>query len=109
MSTDIQIEADTYDSSSDVDDQQTSFAQPPINVAAELMAVDFLVDLATSTLGAAQRLKDLYIAQQQRRPLQGQTSVPTDADIVIAKRKVREAAATMHDLALPSTEVVNNG
>lgn len=72
-----------------------------VNVAAQLMSAELLVDLATSTLAAAGRLKELYVAQQMQRPARGSTnsSPPTDADIANAKMKVREAAGVMYDLA----------
>lgn len=47
-------------------------------------------------------VKDLYLAQQQQRPLPGHSTVPTVEDIAAAKKKVREAAAVMHDLAMPN-------
>lgn len=76
-----------------------------INLAAELMSAEFLVDLATSTLSAAHRVKELYIARQANRPATGSVSgiPPTEDDIAAAKRKVREAASVMHDLALPNS------
>ena len=76
----------------------------PVNTAADLMSAEFLVDLATSTLTAANRVKELYLARQAQRPMPDSASqlLPTDEDIVAAKRKVREAAAVMHDLAMPT-------
>ncbi|KXT11895.1 hypothetical protein AC579_10487 [Pseudocercospora musae] len=73
-----------------------------VNLAAEIMSAEMLVDLATSTLTAANMVKDLYLAQQQQRPLPGHSGVPTVEDIAAAKKKVREAAAVMHDLAIPN-------
>lgn len=73
-----------------------------VDVAAELMSADMLVDLASSTLQAAQRVKELFVARQGGHPVAGAMHVPTDDDIAAAKRKVREAAAVMHDLALPN-------
>lgn len=72
-----------------------------VNVAAHLMSAELLVDLATSTLAAATRLKELYIAQQMQRPARGSPSTlpPTDGDVANAKLKVREAAGVMFDLA----------
>lgn len=72
-----------------------------VNVAAQIMSAELLVDLATSTLAAANRLKELYVAQQMQRPARGSSSdlPPTDGDIADAKLKVREAAGVMHDLA----------
>lgn len=77
--------------------------QPPsVSVAAELMSVEFLVDLANSTLGAANNLKDMLLAYQAQQPTHGSTAgvPPTLEDLATARRKVREAAAVMHDLAL---------
>ena len=75
-------------------------AQSAVDVAAEIMSVDFLVDLANSTLGAAQNLKDMLLAYQARRPVDSLASAPpTIEDLSTARRKVREAAAVMHDLA----------
>lgn len=68
-------------------------AGPSVNGAAELMSAEMLVDLATSTLAAANRVKELYVAQQAQRTLPGMTTVPTGDDIAMAKQKVREAAA----------------
>ena len=76
--------------------------QSSVNIAAEIMSVDFLVDLATSTLGAANNLKDLVLAYQAQRPVPNSASAspPTLEDLSTARRKVREAAAVMHDLAV---------
>lgn len=82
--------------------EETGVGGPPVDLAASLMSAEFLVDLAASTLGAANRVKDLYIAQQQQQILPGMSSTPNDEDIAAAKRKVREAAAVLHDLALPN-------
>lgn len=78
-----------------------------VSVAAEIMSVEFLVDLATSTLGAATNLKDMLLAYQAGHP--GPNSLsglpPTLEELSTARRKVREAAAVMHDLAVdPVTE-----
>lgn len=75
---------------------------PSVNVAAELMGTELLIDLANSTLAAAHRVKELYLAQQGLRPGPGMSSLPTDEDIATAKRKVRESAAVMHDMAMPN-------
>ncbi|CAK3896655.1 Hypothetical predicted protein [Lecanosticta acicola] len=76
----------------------------PVNTAADLMSAEFLVDLATSTLTAANRVKELYLARQSQRPMPDSTThlPPTEEDILAAKQKVREAAAVMHDLAMPT-------
>lgn len=78
-----------------------SGAQTSVNVAAQLMSAELLVDLATSTLAAAGRVKELYVAQQMQRPARGSlsSSSPTDIEIANAKQKVREAAGVMYDLA----------
>lgn len=60
------------------------------------MSAEMLVDLATSTLAAANRVKELYVAQQSQRPVLGMTTIPTAEDIALAKQKVREAAAGMY-------------
>ncbi|KAI5369368.1 hypothetical protein Slin15195_G002450 [Septoria linicola] len=91
----------------DGDDHESSaypaqHARPTMDVAAELMSAEMLVDLATSTLAAANRVKELYIARQAGRSLPGSMEVPSDDDIAAAKQKVREAAAVMHDLAIPN-------
>ncbi|KAF2160514.1 hypothetical protein M409DRAFT_29134 [Zasmidium cellare ATCC 36951] len=72
--------------------------------AAELMQAELLIDLATSTLAAAHRVKELYLAQQMQRPASDSSSglPPTPDDIATAKTKVRQAAAVMHDMALPN-------
>lgn len=64
------------------------------------MSAEMLVDLATSTLAAANRVKELYVAQQSQRPVLGMTTIPTAEDIALAKQKVREAAAGMYCLVL---------
>lgn len=76
--------------------------QQTVSVAAEIMSVEFLVDLATSTLGAANNLKDMLLAYQARTPVVGGTTglPPSLEDLTTARRKVREAAAVMHDLAV---------
>lgn len=73
-----------------------------VSVAAEIMSVEFLVDLATSTLGAAEHLKAMLLAYQARQPVQGSSTglPPSGEDLATARRKVREAAAVMHDLAV---------
>ncbi|KAL9536028.1 hypothetical protein SMMN14_01124 [Sphaerulina musiva] len=76
--------------------------QPSVHHAVDIMSAEMLVDLATSTLAAANRVKELYVAQQSQRPVLGMTTIPTAEDIALAKQKVREAAAVMHDLATPN-------
>lgn len=73
-----------------------------VSVAAEIMSVEFLVDLANSTLGAANNLKDMLLAYQARQPVPGSMTglSPSIEDLSTARRKVREAAAVMHDLAV---------
>lgn len=72
--------------------------------AAELMQAELLIDLATSTLAAAHRVKELYQAQQMQRPAADSSSglPPTPDEIATAKLKVRQSAAVMHDMALPN-------
>lgn len=67
--------------------------QPSVHHAVDIMSAEMLVDLATSTLAAANRVKELYVAQQSQRPVLGMTTIPTAEDIALAKQKVREAAA----------------
>ncbi|KAK4574324.1 hypothetical protein LTR86_002085 [Recurvomyces mirabilis] len=74
----------------------------PIVGANDVMSAELLVDLATSSLIAANRLKDLILAAQMRRsvPGSGSKALPTLEDIAVARRKVREAASVVMDLAL---------
>lgn len=74
--------------------------QPSVHHAVDIMSAEMLVDLATSTLAAANRVKELYVAQQSQRPVLGMTTIPTAEDIALAKQKVREAAAGMYCLVL---------
>ena len=71
------------------------------DVAAEVMSVEILVDLATSTLSAAHNLKDMLLAYQGQRPsYDSRTGLPpTSSDLSNARMKVREAAGLMLDLA----------
>lgn len=75
--------------------------QQSVSLAAEIMSVEFLVDLATSTLSAAENLKAMLLASQARQPVYGSVTglPPSGEDLTVARRKVREAAAVMHDLA----------
>ncbi|KAM3419337.1 hypothetical protein BST61_g5270 [Cercospora zeina] len=68
---------------------------PSMNVAAELMSAEMLVDLATSTLAAANKVKELYVARQSGHPLPGTSHVPTDGDIAMAKQK-RDSPFGLH-------------
>lgn len=72
-----------------------------VDIAAQLMSAELLVDLATSTLAAASKLKDLYLAQHMQRAANGSMTAlpPTNDDIANARLKVREAAGVMYDLA----------
>jgi hypothetical protein len=65
------------------------------------MSVEILIDLATSTLSAAHNLKDMLLAHQGQRPLQRLNAglTPTLDDLTNARKKVREAAGLMLDLA----------
>ena len=71
------------------------------NVAAEVMSVEILIDLATSTLSAAHGLKDVLLAYQGQRPSYNSNAgwPPTLSDLSNARKKVREAAGLMLDLA----------
>lgn len=75
--------------------------QQQADVSAELMSVEILVDLANSTLGAADNLKDMLLAYQAQRPVPSTIPArpPTLEDLATARRKVREAASVMLDLA----------
>jgi len=86
----------------------TSRTQTNASFATETMSVEFLVDLATSTLVAATHLKIMLSASQlgQARP-NGQ--VPTREDLSTARRKVREAASVMHDLAVDPGAIAEPG
>jgi len=86
----------------------SSHPQPNPSFATEVMSADFLVDLATSTLAAATHLKTMLLACHL-----GQTGpdgqVPTREDLSTARRKVREAASVMHDLAADSAVAAQPG
>jgi hypothetical protein len=71
------------------------------NVTAEVMSIDILIGLATSTLSAAHNLKDTLLAYQGQRPsYDSRTGLPTtSSDLSNARKKVREAAGLMLDLA----------
>jgi len=86
----------------------TSHTQTNASFATEAMSVEFLVDLATSTLAAATHLKTMLSAFQlgQAGP-NGQ--VPTREDLSTARRKVREAASVMHDLAVDPAAIAEPG
>lgn len=82
--------------------------QSSVSVAAELMSVEFLVDLANSTLATATSLKEMLLAYQAGQPAPNSLSglPPTLEELRTARRKVREAAAVMHDLAVDPVEAV---
>ena len=65
------------------------------------MSVEILVDLASSTLSAANRLKDILFAVQMQRPAPGSMSAlpPSAEDLATARRKVMEAAKLVVELA----------
>ena len=71
------------------------------DVSAEVMSVDILIDLATSTLSAARNLKDMLLTYQcQDFSSNSFARVPTTLnDLANARKKVREAAGLMLDLA----------
>ena len=58
-----------------------------------------LVDLASSTLEAATNLKEMLKAYQAGRPVAGSLFAPTLEDLSTARKKVREAAIVMYDMA----------
>lgn len=99
---------DDYMAAPDNDDYAPTtgpMEQQTVSVATEIMSVEFLVDLANSTLAAATNLKDMLHAYQSQTPAASSRSVfpPTLDDLTTARRKVREAAAVMHDLAAEPT------
>ena len=68
------------------------FARPSqdgVSVAAEIMSVDFLVDLANSTLVAANNLKDMLLAYQAGMPVANPMAMapPTLEDLTTAREK----------------------
>lgn len=71
------------------------------DISAEIMSVDILIDLATSTLSAANNLKEMLLAHQGQRTTQkGRPGIITTLnDLANARKKVREAAGLMLDLA----------
>ncbi|KAK5117927.1 hypothetical protein LTR85_008701 [Meristemomyces frigidus] len=68
----------------------------------DVMSAELLVDLATSSLAAANKLKGLMIAVQLQRPAPDSLGVlpPSAEDIATARRKFVEAARIAVDLAL---------
>jgi hypothetical protein len=77
-------------------------SRAPHDVAAEVMSVEILIDLATSTLSAAHNFKKMLLAYQGQRSLQDLSSgsPPTLGNLTNARKKVREAAGLMLDLAV---------
>ena len=80
--------------------------EPTVVQSMELMSAEILADLATTSLAAAQPLKDLLLAAQLQRPAPGSLGVlpPTAEDITTAKRKFLEATKVAIDLALDEPE-----
>ncbi|KAK3117653.1 hypothetical protein LTR53_000781 [Teratosphaeriaceae sp. CCFEE 6253] len=76
--------------------------QPAIPGSADIMSAEILVDLATSSLQAANTLKNLMLAVQMQRPAKGSLGAlpPSMEDVAAARRKVREAAVLVMDLAM---------
>ncbi|KAK1082229.1 hypothetical protein LTR33_004073 [Friedmanniomyces endolithicus] len=70
--------------------------------SADIMSAELLVDLANSALVAATDLKDLILAVQMRRPARNSLGAlrPSAQDIMSAKKRVREAASMVVDLAM---------
>ncbi|TKA79117.1 hypothetical protein B0A55_02421 [Friedmanniomyces simplex] len=68
----------------------------------DVMSAELLVDLANSALVAATDLKDLVLAVQMRRPARNSMSAspPSAEDIMKARRRVREAASVVVELAM---------
>lgn len=72
-----------------------------VDLDAEIMAVELLVDLANSTFTAAVDFKDLLLtcrAQRQDADLADMPALMADK-LAAARKRVREAAAVMQDLA----------
>ncbi|KAK5678432.1 hypothetical protein LTS10_008876 [Elasticomyces elasticus] len=67
-----------------------------------IMSAELLVDLANSAFVAATELKDLILAVQMHRPAPNSMSAlpPSVDDIRNARRRVREAASVVKDLAM---------
>ncbi|KAK3675230.1 hypothetical protein LTR78_004739 [Recurvomyces mirabilis] len=96
------LEADDDGYQAVSDGGQFASQMEPVVGANDVMSAELLVDLATSSLIAANRLKDLILAAQMRRsvPGSGSKALPTLEGIAVARRKVREAASVVMDLAL---------
>lgn len=73
------------------------FPNQPLIGDAEMKSVDLLVELATSTLGAAKDLKEMMLAAQDGRPALNSKAAfpPTLEEIAAAKKTIRTAAALM--------------
>ena len=75
---------------------------PTISQSMDLMSAELLVDLATSSLAAANEHKSLLLAAQLQMPVPGSLGVlpPPAEDVAPARRKFIEAAKVAIDLAL---------
>ncbi|KAK0921161.1 hypothetical protein LTR57_009018 [Friedmanniomyces endolithicus] len=73
-----------------------------VTTSADIMSAELLVDLVNSALVAATDLKDLVLAVQMRRPARNSLGAlpPSAQDIMSAKKRVREAASMVVDLAM---------
>lgn len=78
----------------------------PLDATMDLMSAELLVDLSTSALSAAQRLKDLVLARQLHQPVaDSATGLPPSTDEINAqRRKVREAAGVVLDLSADAAD-----
>lgn len=72
---------------------------PPVDIARELMAAELLVDLAKTALEAATHLRTLLLERQTLSSNSHSHPADDRAMISEAKRKVREAASVVLDLA----------
>ncbi|KAK6432465.1 hypothetical protein LTR95_011364 [Oleoguttula sp. CCFEE 5521] len=86
------------------DSASTALAQaasPAFSYTRDIMSANLMVDLAISMLSAAKDVKDLMIAGEIRRPATNSTTglPPSHEEVVIAKRKLKEATRCAWDLA----------
>ncbi|KAK0945789.1 hypothetical protein LTR29_002644 [Friedmanniomyces endolithicus] len=73
-----------------------------VTSSADVMSAELLVDLANSALIAATDLKDLILAVQMQRPAHNSLGAlpPSAHDIMSAKKRVKEAASMVVELAM---------
>lgn len=72
-----------------------------LDFSREIMSAELMVDLANSMLMAANGVKDTLVAAEQGRPIVGSRShmPPGVEDIMLARRKLKEATRCAWDLA----------